>query len=134
MKRLFYIILILASFSAQANECASSISELRDLVGNADLPVNWIEKGKDPLVLSVKNGGDKLALRIRKGSASWADVTGVICRKGKNYVAKVENISWGSAAPGVVKGVKIKEMSLKLPYHSQLKVSVSLLSFEFTPL
>lgn len=130
-KILVMFIIMLMSASAFSSECASNMDELKMLVGNSDLSVKWLEKSKDPLALSLKNEGSLLGLKLKKDGAPWADVTGIICRKGQNYVAKVTSMKWGEAAPGIAKKTSIKEITIKLPYQSMLKVSIMLFSFEF---
>jgi hypothetical protein len=130
-KLILLIVILLMSTSAFSKECASSISELKLLMGNSDLSVKWAEKSKEPLDLTLSNNGSILGMKIKKQGALWADVTGIICRKGQNYVAKVTTLNWGDAAPGIAKNANIKEISIKLPYQSMLKVSIMLFSFEF---
>lgn len=134
MKLISAIFLIVLSFNVFAEDCASHISGLKTLVGNNGLPLHWSENTKkNPLQLSLKDGAGQLQLRLRTAKGEWANVTGTICTRGDNYVAKVSNIVWGPEAPGIAKAAGIKEIKLKLPYPNVLKVSVSLLSFEFNP-
>lgn len=134
-KSLILIALMLFSFASQAEECASNINELKALVGNNGLSLSWKENIKnDPLKLRLSNGGGALRLKLTNSKGDWADVTGVVCKKGgDSFVANVNNIVWGPAAPGMVKGTKIRSINLKLPYQSLLKVKVMLFSFEFSP-
>lgn len=132
MKKIIIMFIVgLMSTSTFANECASNISELKLLVGNSDLSLNWLEKSKDPLTLTLKNEGKLLGLNLKKNGLPWADVTGVICRKGENYVANVTTLKWGEAAPGLAKKANIQSINMKLPYQSVLKVKILLFSFEF---
>lgn len=119
------------SASAFSSECASNIDQLKLLVGNSDLSLRWAEKSSEPLDLTLKNEGSLIGLKLKKQGAPWADVTGIICRKGDNYVAKVTTLKWGAAAPGMAKRTNIKEIKIKLPYQSVLKVSIMMFSFEF---
>lgn len=129
---LFLLQISLSSFAQ--SECASNISELRELVGNSDLPLNWLENSKNnQLTFTVKNGGDQLALNLATEKGKWADVTGVICKKGPNYVARVSSLKWGPAAPRMVRFARIRELNLTLPYDSLLVVSVAMLKLEFIP-
>ncbi len=136
MKSLLLIALMIFSFASQAEECASNISELKTLVGNSDISLNWKETSRsNQLILRLSNGPGALKLKLTKNGGDWADVTGIVCKKSEgSYVARVSNIVWGPAAPGMVKGANIRSMNLKLPYQSLLKVSVSLFSFEFSPM
>lgn len=134
MKLISAMFLIILSFNVMAEDCASHISGLKNLVGNNGLPLNWTENTKkNPLQLSLRDGAGQLQLRLKTAKGEWANVTGTICTRGDNYVAKVSNIVWGPEAPGIAKAAGIKEIKLKLPYPNVLKVSVSLLSFEFNP-
>lgn len=133
MKKLILVIIItlMSASASSSDECASNLDELKLLVGNSDLSLRWAEQSKDPLDLTLKNEGSLLGLKLKKNGAAWADVTGIICRKGQNYVAKVTTLKWGEAAPGLAKRANIKEISIKMPYQSMLKVSIMLFSFEF---
>jgi hypothetical protein len=136
MKVLILLSLMLFSFASLASECASNISELKALVGNNGIALNWHENTKsNPLKLKLSDGGNLLRLKLTNPDGDWADVTGVVCKKSQDsYVAQVSNIVWGPAAPGMVKGSKIKTLNIKLPYQSVLKVSVMFFSFEFSPI
>lgn len=134
MKFLSAFFLLVLSYNVMAQDCASNIAGLKNLVGNNGLPLQWAENTKkNPLLLTLKEGGGLLNLRLRTAKGEWANVTGTICTRGDNYVAKVSKIDWGPEAPGIAKAAGIKEIKLKLPYPNVLKVSVSLLSFEFNP-
>jgi hypothetical protein len=136
MKKFLLAALMLFSFASHAEQCASNIAELKNLVGNSGLSMNWKENTKsDQLVLRLATGAGGLRLKLTKNGQDWGDVTGIVCKKDEqNYIAKVSNIVWGPAAPGMVRAASIKQIKLKLPYHSLLKVSVSFFSFEFSPI
>lgn len=136
IKTLGFIVFLLLSLPTHAQECAKNIAELKALVGNNGLPLNWKENSdKNPLVLNLKNGNGSLIVKLSSPKGDWATINGLICKKGDNYVAKVKDrIVWGPGAPGMVKAANIKELKLKLVYQSLLKVSVSFFSFEFSPL
>lgn len=132
MKYITFFLMICWSVSSLAQECATDLASLRKLVGNADISLNWTERNKaPPLKLKVGQSSGRLTLNLTKGGAKWADVTGSICKKGNNYVAKVGSMTWGPAAPGLVKGSSIKELNIKLPYQSELHVSVAVFKFVF---
>lgn len=138
-KLLVILTVMLFSVVSHAQECAKNIDELKALVGNNGISLQWKENIKtDPLQLKLSNGQGMLRLKLTNPKGDWADVTGLICKKGNDYEARVNSIVWGPAAPGVVKGRKIKTMSIKLPYHSQLRVSVKVMlisfGFDFSPL
>lgn len=133
---LILIALMLFSFVSHADDCARNVSELKALVGNNGVALDWRENTKsNPLTLRLSNGGSLIRLKLTNPSGDWADVTGIVCKKSADsYEARVSNIVWGSAAPGIVKGSKIKTLKIKMPYQSMLKVSVMLFSFEFSPI
>ncbi len=135
-KVLILISLMLFAVASHANECASNVTELKALVGNNDVALNWRENGKsNPLTLRLSNGGSLLRLKLTNTKGDWADVTGIVCKKSEgSFEARVSNIVWGPAAPGMVKGSNIKTLKIKMPYQSVLKVSVMLFSFEFSPI
>lgn len=134
LKIVSIMFLIVLSMNAMAEECASNLAELRGITKNNGLPLNWSEDtNKNPLHLNLKDGSGLLNLRLRTAKGEWANVTGIVCTKGDNFVAKVSKIVWGPEAPGIAKAASIKEIKLKLPYPNVLKVSVSLLSFTFNP-
>lgn len=134
LKLVSIMFLVVLSLNAMAEECASNISELKGITKNNGLALNWTEDtNKNPLHLNLKDGGGVLQLRLKTAKGEWANVTGIVCTKGDNYVAKVSKIVWGPEAPGIAKAAGIKEIKLKLPYPNVLKVSVSLLSFTFSP-
>ena len=138
-KFLVLITMMFFSLASQANDCAKNVSELKALVGNNGISLHWRENIKnDPLTLRLSNGSGLLRLKLTNPKGDWADVTGIICKKGQDsYEARVSNIVWGTAAPGVVKGRKISTMNIKLPYQALLKVSVRVLlnfNFDFSPI
>ena len=131
-KVLVLITFMLFSLVSRADDCASNVAELKALVGNSGVSLNWRETTKtDPLTLRLSNGGSLLRLKLTNPKGDWADVTGVVCKKGSNYEARVSNIVWGPAAPGAVKGRKISTMSIKLPYDTLMKVSIKVLVVNF---
>jgi len=134
LKFVSIMFLLILSLNAFAEECASNLTELKGITKNNGLALNWTEDtNKNPLHLNLKDAGGVLNLRLKTAKGEWANVTGIICTKGDNYVAKVSKIVWGPEAPGIAKAAGIKEIKLKLPYPNVLKVSVSLLSFTFNP-
>jgi hypothetical protein len=136
MKAFLFTILFAVSNMAFAQECASTISGLRNLVGNPAASLNWVQNTrKDPLRLNLSQGRGAILLNLSNSKGLWADVTGVVCKTGaESYVARVSNLSWGPAAPALVKMARIREIQLSLPYQTLLQVSVSGFSFEFRPL
>ncbi len=140
MKILATLILLQFSLATFASECASNMSQLKDLVGNASLSSVWKENTKNKsrqLTLRLANSGGNLSLDLSVPGGNWAKVTGVICATGDrdSFVAQVSSMNWGPEAPGIVKFAgKPKTISLKLPYQSLLKVKAKGMSFDFSPL
>lgn len=136
-KALTLIAFMLFSLVSHAQTgCATNITELKALVGNPGISMNWRETIKnDPLGLKLSNGGPgQLRLKLSNAKGEWADVTGIICKKGNDYEARVSNIVWGPGAPSIVKGKKLSTLAIKLPYDTLMKVSIRMLisfSFEF---
>lgn len=135
-KVLILITMMLFSLASRADSCATNISELKALVGNPGISTNWRETIKNnPLNLRLSNGGPGLLrLKLTNAGGDWADVTGIVCKKGNDYEARVSNIVWGPAAPSMVKGKRLSTLSIKLPYDTLMKVSIRMLlsfSFEF---
>ena len=127
--------LILGSLSAFSQDCANSVAKLKTLVRDEGLSSKWHENTKkNALTVNLKDVNGNLVITIKNGSQLWANVTGVVCKKGSNFAARVGNIEWGSAAPGLAKSSKIKEIGMKFPYPSVMKISVSLMSLEFSAL
>ena len=119
---------------AEDNECASTLDEVRQLVGNNGFPSDWREDSdKNTLDLKIRNGHGELVLTLTAPKGAWATANIQFCRDGRHYEARVRKIVWGSAAPGIVKGTDIKRMRIKMPYDSEMKVSVSIVSFVFNP-
>jgi hypothetical protein len=136
MKKIILLTMLLSSQLSFAEECASTIGGLRNLIGNPAATINWTENArKNPLDLRLSQGSGVINLKLSKNGESWADITGVVCKLGQDsYVARVSTLTWGSAAPGMAKMAKLKELKIKLPYQTMLKVSASIFSFEFRPM
>jgi hypothetical protein len=136
MKTFLFLTVLLASQLSFAEECANTIGGLRNLIGNPAASVNWTENShKNPLDLRLSQGAGVINLKLSKQGQSWADISGVVCKTGvDSYVARVATLNWGPAAPGMAKMARIKELKIKLPYQTMLKVSASIFSFEFRPM
>lgn len=139
MKLLAALLMLQISVVASAQECASNISQLKQLVGNSDLPLSWLENTNNKsrqLTLRLANAGSALSLDLAVPDGNWARVTGVICATGSSdsFVARVSSMTWGPEAPGIVKlAGKPKTLTLRLPYQSLLKVKAKGMSFDFSP-
>ena len=120
---------------AQKEECATDVEGLKQLIGNADLPLVWKENStQKPLTLTLKDGKDSIIVDLDADYGDWATVQGKICKRDDFYVAYVNYTIWGPASPYLVRKRGIRELYLSLPYQSVLKVSVSFLTFDFFPL
>lgn len=139
MKLLAALLMLQISVVASAQECASNLAQLKALVGNSDLPMNWLENTNNKsrqLTLRLANSGSSLSLDLSVPGGNWARVTGVICATGTpdSFVARVSSMTWGPEAPGIVKlAGKPKSISLRLPYQSLLKVKAKGMAFDFSP-
>ena len=101
------ISLFLLSFSVHAHDdrgCASTITELRYLVGDPLFSSRWAEVSMDdskPLVVSFVDRKGGLMLEFMKtGEGLWAEISGVICKSGVDLEARMskEQINMGPAA------------------------------------
>lgn len=105
------IFLLLISINVHAYDvpgCASSIGELRTLVGDPLFSSRWVEVSMDdgkPMVVSIIERNGKLLLEfIKTGEGMWAVISGVICKSGIDLEARIskEQIVLGPAANWVV--------------------------------
>lgn len=135
LKLTTFILMLTTSLFAQAN-CANSVAELKNLMGNDSLSTRWLEKTeKKPLTLALSNNGENLKLLLTTSKGVWATVTGTICKvNAEQYVAQVSNMSWGPEAPGLVKIFKLKTIQMNMPYQTMLKVSAKGMKFTFEAL
>jgi hypothetical protein len=125
--------MFLFTLTAMADECASNISQLKMLVGNRGLSTDWIENAERPVRLRFKDAKKGLIVLISDSKGQIAEMTTEVCRKGDNYIANVKAVTWGPAAPSALKNRSVSSMKIKLPYQSVMKVSISLMTFEFSP-
>ncbi len=132
MKIILLLVLALFSVSTLAQECATNIQDVKELVGNKDLSMNWIEKtdGK-PVTISLANGSGNMKLTLKDSVGELAKVSLKICRSGEDYKGVVQKIVWGPSAPGFLKGKSIKSFKIKFIYQTEMKVSWFVTSFVF---
>lgn len=99
--------LLLISINVHADDvsgCASSIGELRTLVGDPLFSRRWVEVSMDdgkPLVVSIIERNGKLLLEfIKTGEGMWAEISGVICKSGGGFEVRLskEQVVLGPAA------------------------------------
>jgi hypothetical protein len=100
-------ILLLLPFAALAQEaaaCASTLKSFRGLLGDTSFSSRWTEvsmdDGKPLLVDIVERNGTLLLAFVKTGAGLWAEVSGVICRNGGDFEARIgrEQIVLGPAA------------------------------------
>ncbi|MDP3538803.1 MAG: hypothetical protein Q8S26_08880 [Azonexus sp.] len=99
-----FLLLLTPGVHAQDESgCASSIRELRMLVGDPHFPHRWEEASMDdgkPLKVSIfeRNGALRLEF-IKTGEGMWADIPGVICLVGTDLELRMskEKIALGPA-------------------------------------
>lgn len=128
MKTMMALFFCLFSINLFANDCAQSTAELKSLVGNSAFPITWIESGdKNPFTLKISERNNMIHLSLSTKEGLWAKMDTRVCRKNsEKFVAEVNKIEWGPAAPGVARGRSVKEVGISLPYQSTLKVSISI--------
>jgi hypothetical protein len=109
VKRLAWAVvgLLMFPFAVGAQEtagCASTLKSFRGLLGDAAFSSRWIEVSMDdgkPLLVDIveRNGTLQLAF-VKTGAGLWAEVSGVICRNGVDFEARIarEQVVLGPAA------------------------------------
>ena len=131
LKFLVATLIALFSLSSFAQECASSLSQLRNLVGNPSLSTVWVEaapKTGGPVTVRI-NGAGSLNISIEKvGDGLWMSGPATICKRGANYVANIgRGVTYGPRAPFGLNAVR--SINIRLPYQSQMIVSAMGKSF-----
>ena len=90
--------------AADSSGCATTMSELGNLMGEPSFPRVWKETTMDdgkPLVLSIVESNGSLLLGFNKtGEGLWAESFGVICKSGSDLEARfsAKQIRLGPAA------------------------------------
>lgn len=136
MKKFLILLFCLFTLSSFAQDCATNMAQLKALVGNNAFPTKWTERGdKNPFLLQITEHNNLLNLRLTTKDGEWAMMDTRVCKKNsEKFVAEVKKIVWGPAAPEVARGRAVKEVGIRLPYHSVLEVSISIFwSGEFEP-
>ncbi|TRZ55179.1 MAG: hypothetical protein D4S02_18150 [Rhodocyclaceae bacterium] len=108
MRREYWVLLPLLlymnSHAFEPSRCASTISELKGLLGDQGFPLQWEEKSMDdgrPLVVSIVEKDGQLVLEfIKRHEGLWAESVGTLCKTGSSLETKFssENIRIGPAA------------------------------------
>jgi hypothetical protein len=98
-------LLLVPQVGAQPGGCASSIPEVKALLGDPDFPLRWEETSMDdgkPLLVSIVQSQDGTVhlefVKTRVGL--WAESSGVICRAEKGFEIRFSaaQIRFGPAA------------------------------------
>lgn len=114
MRRKYFLVFLplLLSLSSEAHElqaCATTIGELRVVLGDRTFPLKWEETTMDdgkPLVVSILDRNGSLFLEFIKAKEGlWAEIAGVICKTGVDLEARFsgEQIRVGPAANWVLR-------------------------------
>ena len=141
----FLLLLLLVSANARAQDasgCASTLHELRKLVGDPSFPHRWEEvamgDGK-PLVVSVVERNGALLIEFMKtGEGLWAEISSaVVCRKGADLEARMskEQIRLGPASNLVLRFALANGGVFTLQRHvpNQLQIATHGWSGRFVP-
>jgi hypothetical protein len=106
------LLLLLLYFNCEARDlqtCAATISELKELIGDATFPLTWKETtmsdGK-PLVVTIGEKNGSLSLEfIKTNEGLWAEGAGVICKAGADLEIRFSagQIRLGPAANWVLR-------------------------------
>ncbi len=84
--------------------CASTIRELRILLGDPIFPYHWEESSMDdgkPLRVSIIEGNGMLLLEfIKPGEGMWVKISGLICKVGSDLEIRLskEQVTLGTSA------------------------------------
>jgi hypothetical protein len=97
-------LLLVPQVGAQTGDCASSIAEVKALLGDPDFPLRWEETSMDdgkPLLVSIVQSQDGVHLEFFKSRVGlWAESSGVICRANQGFEIRFSaaQIRFGPAA------------------------------------
>ncbi len=84
--------------------CATTIPELRNMLGDQALPLHWQESPNEnakPFLMDVQENNDGLRLTISRSSEGlWIESSGAICRTGNSATNRftLEQVQPGPAA------------------------------------
>lgn len=99
----------LSSHAQGAEQCITSIVQLKDLLADQTFALNWEETTMDdgkPLVVTLleKNGALSVTF-IKTTKGLWADISGVVCKTDKGLEIRFthEQIHFGPAASWVLR-------------------------------
>jgi hypothetical protein len=109
---LLLLLPLLLPLNSEAHElqpCATTISELKALLGEQSFPLKWEETTMDdgkPLVVSIGENNGTLSLEfIKTTEGLWLEGPGVICKAGNDLEARFsgQEIRLGPAANWVLR-------------------------------
>lgn len=101
---MFFLLLVPSASADDAMGCASTIRELRILLGDPFFPYRWEESSMDdgkPLRVSIIEGNGMLLLEfIKTGEGMWAKISGLICKVGSDLEIRLskEQVTLGTSA------------------------------------
>jgi hypothetical protein len=110
--RFLLLLPLLLSLKGEAHElqpCATTISELKALLGEQGFPLKWEETTMDdgkPLVVSIGENNGTLSLEfIKTAEGLWLEGPGVVCKTGDDLEARFsgQQIRLGPAANWVLR-------------------------------
>ncbi len=102
-------VITLNSEAHESQTCATTIGELRVILGDQAFPLKWEETTMDdgkPLVVSILDNNGSLFLEfIKTKEGLWAEIAGVICKTGVDLETQFsgEQIRVGPAANWVLR-------------------------------
>ncbi|TRZ69838.1 MAG: hypothetical protein D4S02_01450 [Rhodocyclaceae bacterium] len=113
MRREYWVLLPLLlymnSHAFEPSRCASTISELKGMLGDQEFPLKWEEKSMDdgrPLVVSILEKDGSLVMEFNKTHEGlWAESVGTLCKAGRSFETKFssENFRFGPAASFILR-------------------------------
>lgn len=135
-KLISLVALLVFTAPSFAHDCATDFQSFKALVGNSGLAKNWKETSTgNPYILKIRDSSEgKLLLRVESSKGEIATATAMICRRGENFSARILDLDWGPAAPGIAKATSFKEIKIRFIYQSLMKVSISFFGFEYAAL
>ena len=111
--KLIAILLLALTSNAVADlapGCASTLGELRVLVGDPGFSKRWEEISMDdgkPLVVSIfERRGVILLEFVKSGEGLWAEIGGIVCKAGEDFEVRAakEHLKLGADLPWIISG------------------------------
>lgn len=100
----FSLLLSTTALAHDVSNCAASVKDLRNLMGDPAFSNRWVEVSMDdgkPMTVSVTDQNGLLHFQFDKADEGiWAEISGVICKYGPDLEARLsrEQITVGPAA------------------------------------